>query len=89
MEKKEQLTGEYCPTCHQKIPDVHLHSIRMVNFENKNSLNKKLEVLEVKHKIGNSEYDSLLTRKLVLEQEINEIIDKQILLQKSTYPFTN
>jgi hypothetical protein len=77
IEAKDQLNGEYCPTCHQKLPDAQLHSIRMINYETKNSLSQELEVLEIKLKIGIGEHENLLTKKKVMEQEIKELNARQ------------
>jgi DNA repair exonuclease SbcCD ATPase subunit len=73
IEVNEQLTGEYCPICHQVLPDTQIHSIRLINYEKKSSLNKELEVLEMKLKLGKGEYNNLYNRKTILEKELFEM----------------
>jgi DNA repair exonuclease SbcCD ATPase subunit len=73
IDSAENNIKEYCPTCHQPLPQNQLHTIRLINVEKKSALQKELEVFKLKIEMEKRAYMDLIDNKKTLEHELNEL----------------
>jgi chromosome segregation ATPase len=73
IDSADQATKEYCPTCHQKLPESQLHSVGLINQEKKGKLHVEIQALEYKLEVEKREYQELSRQKDLLEAELKEL----------------
>lgn len=83
LEAADQTSKEYCPTCHQKLPENQLHSVRLINQEKKSKLNDEIRALELKLEVEKREYQEISKQKVIIETELKNLDNHYPPLEKN------